>query len=161
MQHQEITPETLTALRTLLFFTRLEAAQLIAASPNRPNGVSYRAWKQWEDGERPIPVDVAENIMRLADRRTEWLDAARQEIYRLADTGVEDIALCWYGTPEAWASLPGRETADWRVQQSILAELAAECGARLIRFERGSYDAWRNNRPDDESMRAAWAATVW
>lgn len=96
-----MTPATLTALRTLLFLTRSEAAQYVAASPDRQDGVSYRAWRQWEGGERPIPSDVAEHITQLADLRTEWLDNAARAVEILTeDDPHTDIALCWYTSPD-------------------------------------------------------------
>lgn len=160
-----MTPETLTALRTLLFFTRQEAAQWVAASPDRPRGVSYRAWKQWEDGDRPIPEDVAANILALCEWRSRALDATEQQIAAMRaglPPGVTpDIRLCWYNHPDDFCSLPGRNPVYWRPHQSVLAEMAARHGAILTLFWVVEYDGWlaRTGKPDSELMRAEWAAT--
>ena len=61
-----MTPETLQALRRLLFFTTAEAAELIG-------GVSERSWQYWESGKRTIPDDVIETVAHLCRWRNEQI----------------------------------------------------------------------------------------
>lgn len=155
-----MTPTTLQALRRLLFYTRQEAALLVAASPERPNGVTDRAWRQWEDGDRPIPADVERNLTALAAWRETALSAAAAAIREQAARrgAAEAATVIWYECIDDWISLPGREPAMFRPQQSVCAALAAQPGVRLARFDLPAYAKWLAGRPDNETNRAAWAA---
>lgn len=158
-------PWTLQALRRLLFFSRPEAALLVAASDKRPNGVSDRAWRQWEDGERSIPPDVAENIDRLADWRRTAIDEAvtRIEVARasLPANAELDMALVWYESMDDWLTLAGRDPVLFRPQQSVVAELMERFPVtRLVRFDPPAYSAWLGKRTDSESIRGQWAASI-
>ena len=151
---------TLQALRRLLFFSRPEAALLVAASPERPAGVSDRAWRMWEDDERPVPGDVARNMLALIEWRQAAIDAAIKQIS--AAPGDSGIALVWYESLDEWASLNGREPVLWRAQQSVVAALAGEFSGRvrLIRFDGPAYAEWLAGRADSETMRSMWAVAV-
>lgn len=156
-------PLTLQALRRLLFFSRPEAALLVAASDERPHGVSDRAWRMWEACERPIPDDVAGNIRRLAAWRRAAIDAAMSQIDDLRagmPAGAEfDIALVWYDTLDDWMTLSGRDPALFRPQQSVLADLLERSlFIRLVRFDPAAYHEWLGDRADSEAMRSQWAA---
>lgn len=157
-----MTPTTLQALRRLLFFTRQEAARWIAAGPDRPDGVSDRAWRQWETGEFAVPADVAHNISALAAWRETATRAARGQINAdiRARGEPERISLVWYETLADWLSLPGRDPALWRPQQSACAAIlgAAPEVVRLVPFVAGNYETWLENRPDSDKMRTVWAA---
>ncbi len=152
--------QTLKALRCLLFFSRPEAALLVAASDARPRGVSDRAWRQWEAGEYPVPQDVEVAISRLAEWRQAAISAAVKQISSMPDE--THIALVWYESLDDWATLPGREPVLWRPQQAVCAALLAEFPGRvsLVRFDGVSYSEWLNRREDSEMMRSAWAASA-
>lgn len=153
-----MTAAELQALRRLLFFTVPEAATLVAASDERPAGVSERAWQHWERGERPVPADVAERLRALAD----WRAAALHHATASIDEAPEDaeVAQMWYATIEDWMTLPDREPTLWRPQQSVVAALAGEFGeqVRLVPFDGPAYAAWLGQRRDSEPLRGAWAA---
>lgn len=156
-----MTPSTLQALRRLLFFSRPEAATLVGASISRPRGVSDRAWRMFEAGDLPVPGDIAERIVELVRWRASALAAAEAQIdlmrQRLPPGASLDLALCWYESMDDWMTLPGRELIQFRPQQSVLAELAARHGARMVRFDAQDYAHWLGGRGDSEAMRAAWA----
>jgi len=154
----------LQALRRLLFFTRQEAALLVAASPERPRGVSDRAWRMWEVGELPVPGDVAETVRALAAYRNNALEAVMEAIAHAEGSlgpGGE-VVLIWYATLDDWLTLPDREPVLWRPQCSVVAEVAGQGKARLIPFDHPAYESWRKNNgnPDSETTRAAWVAEV-
>lgn len=141
-------PWTLQALRRLLFFSRPEAALLVAASDERPQGVSDRAWRMWEKNERPIPDDVAGNIERLAAWRRMAIDAAVAQIEAarasLPTDAEFDIALVWYESMDDWLTLAGRDPVLFRPQQSVVAELMERSPVtRLVRFDPPAYSALR------------------
>lgn len=150
-----MTPATLQALRRLLFFSVEEAALLIG-------GVSPRSWQYWERGERSIPSDVIATVRRLCDWRAQAIAAADASIRELqARHGPRAaVALAWYQTLDDWATLPAREPLQWRPQCSVVAELAARHGARLVTFDAPAYAAWLGDRQDSEQMRGAWAASL-
>lgn len=151
-------PATLQALRRLLFFSRQEAALLVAASDTRPRGVSDRAWRQWEAGEFAVPPDVAQRITRLAEWRQSAIYAAVKQI--AAAPYGSNIALVWYESIDDWSSLPVREPVFWRPQQSVCAALLAEFPGRLrlVSFDAPAYSAWLSGREDSETLRSQWAA---
>lgn len=155
MNHTE-----LQALRRLLFFSVSEAALLVAASPERPQGVSERAWQWWERGERAVPTDVAMRVRELCGWRRHALTAARDQIEAMMRAhGAGELALVWYGSLDDWASLPGREPVTWRPQCSVLATLSGEYShARLVLFDAPAYARWLAGRDDSETMRGQWAA---
>jgi hypothetical protein len=158
-----MTPTTLQALRRLLFFTCHEASQLIAASPERPQGVTDRQWQQWEEGGQPIPEDLALRITELVDWRSTALaataDTVRQQI---KDKGLpESVFIIWYETLSDWKSLPNREPVMWRLQQSVCAALSGMFSTiRLVQFDPAAYAAWLSDSDDSESMRAQWASST-
>lgn len=147
-----MTPATLQALRRLFFFSVEEAALLIGC-------VSPRSWHYWERGERNIPADVIATVERLCLWRAQALAAAEASIADVqARQGPQsEMVLVWYQTLDEWATLPGREPLLWRPQCSVVAELTARHGARLIAFDGRSYAEWLGKRKDNESLRGAWA----
>lgn len=151
--------QTLQALRRLLFFSRQEAALLVAASDTRPRGVSDRAWRQWEAGEFAVPHDVAQRITRLAEWRQSAIDAAVKQI--AAAPYGSNIALVWYESIDDWSSLPAREPVFWRPQQSVCAALLAEFTGRLrlVKFDAPAYSEWLAGGEDSETLRSQWAAS--
>lgn len=150
-----MTPATLQALRRLLFFSVEEAAVLIG-------DVSPRSWQYWERGERNIPADVIDTIERLCAWRAQAIATADAQMAELqASHGVHGKAvLVWYQMLDDWITLPENEPQHWRPQCSVVAELAARHGARLVTFDGPAYAAWLGNRKDSERMRAAWAASI-
>lgn len=140
----------LEALRRLLFFSQPEAALLVG-------DVGERAWRRWEEGSRAVPADVASRLRALADWRQQAIDAAVRQIAEAPPAA--QIALLWYADLDDWASLPGREPALWRPQQSVLGALLAEFSSRiqLVRFDGPAYATWLAGRPDSETMRGLWA----
>lgn len=151
------------ALRRLLFLSRQESALWVAASPDRPHGVSDRAWRMWEDGERPVPEDVAGRMLRLASWRLAAVETAGAAIESgrasLPHGSKVNVSLVWYATLEAWITLPGRKPLLWRPQQSVVAEVFGRFpGTRLVTFDGPAYAAWLAGRPDSEAMRSQWAA---
>lgn len=149
--------QTLQALRRLLFFSRQEAALLVATSAERPRGVSDRAWRQWESGDFAVPADVAQRIVSLADWRQAVIDAAVKQISTAPNNSA--IALIWYNSLDDWSTIPGREPTLWRPQQSVCASLLAEFPDRLnlVLFDGPGYSSWLDSRPDNETMRSQWA----
>ena len=158
-----MTPTTLQALRRLLFFTPQEAALMVAANSESPQGVSEQQWQQWEDGGQPIPAGLASRITELVDWRSTVLaataDAIRQQI---KDKGVpEAVFIIWYESLDDWKSLPNREPLMWRLQQAVCAALAGMFSTvRLVPFDAAAYAAWRTGRDDAESMREQWASST-
>jgi len=148
-----VTPATLQALRRLLFFSVPEAAALIG-------GVTERSWRLWEDGGRPVPEDVADTILALIAWRAQAIATASAALTDLqARHGpASGAALVWYARLDDWATLPGREPAQWRPHCSACAEMVARHGARLVEFDGPVYAAWLGKRKDSEAMRGAWAA---
>lgn len=157
-----MTPATLQALRRLLFFSVEEAALLVAASADRPQGVSPRSWQYWERGERPVPADVAETIRRLCAWRAQAIASADAAVTSMqAHHGAPaEVVLVWYQSLDAWASLAGREPLQWRPQCSVVADVAARHSARLVTFDGPAYAAWLGRRKDSEAMRSEWAASL-
>lgn len=148
-----MTQTELEALRRLLFFSPPEAAMLVG-------GVSEQAWRRWEAGARKVPDDVASRMSDLARWRAAAIEASARQIGEAPPDA--QLALVWYDTLDDWATLPGRDPAFWRPQQSVCAALLARFPGRLrlVRFDPPAYAAWLAGRQDGESMRGAWAASI-
>ncbi len=117
----------LKALRQLLFYTVDEAAELVAASPGRPGGVTGRTWRHWEDGRNPVPEHVATMILGYARWRQQQIDK-----FPAMQISPE---LTWYDTPEEWATV-SLVAPLWRPHQSALAHLAATVpGVSLVAYK--------------------------
>lgn len=141
----------LEATRRLLFFSPPEAASMVSET-------SEQAWRRWESGARKVPDDVVKRMMDLI----EWRQAAIAATVKQASAAPMEasISLIWYESLNDWATLPGREPALWRPQQSVCAALLAEFPGRLrlVSFDGPAYSAWLGQREDSETMRGAWAA---
>lgn len=153
-----MTKPELKAFRGLLRFSIPESCRLVAASEERPRGVSERAWRMWEAGELAVPQDVSATISRLLEWREKAI-AAAEEVIAAAPEDTR-IALVWYNTPGDWLSLAGREELFYRPQQSALAAVAAyyRGRTRLVPFDRQEYREWLGAQEDTETRRSAWAA---
>ena len=141
----------LEAARRLLFFSPPEAAAMVSDT-------SEQAWRRWESGARKVPDDVAQRMRELIEWRQAAIDATIKQISVAPHDSV--IALIWYDNLDDWATLPGREPAQWRPHQSICAGILAEFPGRLslVRFDPVTYSAWLAGREDTETMRGQWAA---
>lgn len=156
-----MTATELQAIRKLLFFSVPEAALLVAASPERPGGVSERAWRQWESGERPVPEDVTLKLRELCDWRESALAAAIDQVKTMASAHGEptELVMVWYGRLQDWTSIKGRDPVLWRPQCSVLAQLASTYDFIILKlFDPEEYEPWRGHRTDSETLRSEWAA---
>lgn len=146
-------PCQLEAARRLLFFSPPEAALMVSDT-------SEQAWRRWESGARKVPDDVVKRMTNLIEWRQAAIDATVKQIS--AAPKEASIALIWYDSLDDWTTLPGREPALWRPQQSVCAAVFAEFPGRmrLVRFDPLAYSAWLDGRQDSETMRAQWSAIV-
>lgn len=134
-----MTPTTLQALRRALFFSVPEAARWIAASAERPNGVTERAWRLWEAGEWPVPADVIAAIGLMLQWRLKALAEAEAAIkdakHAMRERGHTEAAaaqITWYVSAAAWAKAEPRQPHMWRPHCSVVAELCARHGAEAV-----------------------------
>lgn len=143
----------LEAARRLLFFSPPEAAAMVS-------NTSEQAWRRWESSSRKVPDDVVQRMTELIVWRQAAINATVKQIS--AAPKEASIALVWYDSLDDWATLPGREPALWRPQQSVCAAVLAEFPGRLrlVRFDPPGYSAWLAERNDSETMRGQWAAAV-
>lgn len=146
-------PCQLEAARRLLFFSPPEAASMVSDT-------SEQAWRRWESGARKVPDDVVNRMTGLIEWRQAAIDATVKQIS--AAPMEASIALIWYESLDDWATLPSREPALWRPQQSVCAAVFAEFPGRLrlVRFDAPAYSVWLAGRNDSETMRGQWAAFV-
>lgn len=157
-----MTATALQALRRLLFFSVPEAARLIAATAESPEGVAESTWQQWEDGTQPIPSAIADRMIELNDWRSTALAATADNIRaQIKEKGgmPESVFVIWYDSLEDWLSIPGREATLWRLQQAVCSALMGIFGiVKPVRFDRAAYTAWLAGREDTEAARAEWAS---
>ena len=135
---------TLKALRTLLFFTPPEAADLIG-------GVTERSWRYWENNGRPVPDDVAEKMTGLAMWRKETIDL------NLKWLGKSNTTNLVYYELDDWMEY-GKPSLFHKPMCSALAELAAHHGAVLIPFDSEAYLDWLGREFDSDDMRHKWGS---
>lgn len=151
-----MTPTTLKAFRSLLFFSPAEAAIFIGK-------VNESIWIAYEEGELPVPDEVADKMTELIHWREGKLTTAEQTFSRFKtvlpqEYELEMPVLVWYPTLDDWMTLPGREPLMWRPRCSVIAELCARYHAVVVPFNGPQYAAWLAGRPDGETMRGIWAA---
>ena len=151
-----MTPTTLKAFRSLLFFSTAEAAIFIG-------NVDETIWTAYEEGELPVPTDVASKMDELIQWREGKLLTAEQTFSRFQtalpkEFEMEMPVLVWYPTLDDWMTLPGREPVMWRPRCSVVAQLCARYNAVVVPFDGPAYAAWLAGRPDGETMRGIWAA---
>lgn len=158
-----MSPIQLSAIRQLLFFSVQEAASLVAATQEQPNGVSPALWSEWEAGKKRIPPYIEDTLVELLDYRLDAIEAASEPL----DDDDEDeegheanIVALWYSSIDDFTSLPGYDALFWRPQCSVVAELIATFGADAVEFDKSAYQRWLGNNEDNEQQRANWAATI-
>ena len=148
----------LQALRRLLFFSRQEAALWVASGPDRPQGVTDRSWRMWEDGTRPIPDDVASSLLDLKNWRNQYIEAFKQSLI------PGPVPLLWFDSADDFCILKGRNPIFWRPYQSAITELYAVFDAtRLIPFDREAFASWmrteHHSRSVSEDILCQWAGS--
>lgn len=104
-----MTKETLQALRRLLMIEVPEAAEHIG-------DVSVRSWQYWETGKYTIPADVEQKMIELTKKRNKMVTQAtkRPELYQYIKSYDAFIS-----------QFPDESVIDWRLAQSVAAELLA------------------------------------
>ena len=101
--------EELIAIRTFLNLDiDAEAARLLAADEEHPNGVNRRSWQRWEKGEFNIPDGLELNIEKIKKRRADIL------AYHLA-RGTKEIKIPY--------ELQETDPLEFKIQVSVIYEL--------------------------------------
>ena len=158
-----MTPTMLKGLRRLFFFTVPEAARFITTSHDTPQGTSEQRWREWENGESPIPESLIVRMKELNEWRSLALDATADNIrIQMREKGgaPKAIFVIWYDTLDDWMTLPKRDPVMWRLQQSVCATLLGTFDTvKLVRFDMTNYQNWLSGREDTEALRAEWAST--
>lgn len=108
----------LEAIRRILLMTPADAARVLAATEQTPDGVSETTWNRWENGVKDLPADVWERIDEALAKRAEYLlpllDDLRMELRQgstisidwITNTDKEDMdELEWYLLRSAHAEL--------------------------------------------------------
>ena len=108
----------LEAIRRILLMTPADAARVLAATEQTPEGVSETTWNRWENGVKDLPADVWERIDEALAKRAEYLlpllDDLRMELRQgstisidwITNTDKEDMdELEWYLLRSAHAEL--------------------------------------------------------
>ena len=163
----------LKAIRQLLFFTIEEAAAMVAATAEKPQGVHPALWMDWEQGNKKIPDYIEDTLVDLLDFRLAAIETATEKLqqdgdedeYEDMDEDEDDsdeptLVAIWYDKVEDFTSLPGCDPILWKPQCSVVAELIGTFGADAVPFNAKVYKEWLGNRKDTDSLRAQWAASV-
>ncbi|WP_294609722.1 DUF1870 family protein [uncultured Gilliamella sp.] len=101
--------EELIAIRNFLNLDiDAEAARLLAADEEHPNGVNRRSWQRWEKGEFNIPEGIEQNVENVKKRRAEIL------AYHL-DRGTKEIKIPY--------ELQETDPIEFKIQVSVIYEL--------------------------------------
>ena len=101
--------EELTAVRKFLNLdVDAEAAKLLTADEEHPNGVNRRSWQRWERGDFNIPEGIELKIENLKKRRAEIL------AYHL-DRGTKEMNIPY--------ELRETDPIEFKIQVSVIYEL--------------------------------------
>ncbi|MDP3819209.1 MAG: DUF1870 family protein [Methylotenera sp.] len=145
---------TLKALRLALGFTQEEASNMIGA-------VSIRTWRYWEDEGRTIPLDVKVSMRELGRFKQKLIFETSAQIDLMIENHgqPEIINITYYATLDAWMTQAEALPIQWKPHGMAIATIAEKYTfVSLIAFDAVKYQAWLNNKSDNSSMRAQWAA---
>ncbi len=124
MKWRPMNNKELQALRKLFFLSVAEAAEHIG-------GVSARSWQFWESGKYSIPEDVADRMLKLAQRRLNMIETCEDLINENHE--VEEITQQYYSSLESFAArYPAATMIDWRLAQSVAAYFCGEMICRIV-----------------------------
>ena len=128
------------------------------ASARLVGAVTEQTWRRWEAGAWPVPDDVARRMTEIVDWRIAAMEATGAQM-RAAPDDVR-LAIIWYRALEDWMTLPGREPALWRPQQSVCGDLFVQFPRLVpVPFDGPAYFSWLGSRAHSEAMRSQWAAS--
>lgn len=114
----------LQALRKLFFLSVAEASEHIG-------GVSARSWQFWESGRYSIPEDVADKMLKLAQRRLNMIETCENLINESPE--AEEITQQYYVSLKLFSARhPGSTIIDWRLAQSVAAYFCGEMICRIV-----------------------------
>ncbi len=157
-----MTPAELKTLR--------EACGLTLPQLGALSGVQERTARYWESGKSRIPADVSQRIKQLDDSLSHAAGQAVQQLTAqaaaLPDGATLDTVLLRYRTDaELHNYRPDMYPFPAATHAALLyrvRDAAAEAGitCRIIYMDPPRYESWRSRQdmPDDEATRAAWAA---
>jgi hypothetical protein len=123
--------------------------------------VSYNDWVAMEKGIKPIPNEISQTVKEVLA----WIDQKRIECldeYRIHFDDKIIVALS-YDNPDDLIDCDSNPFIYFRANQSLCAELQTmglEDSLKTVRFDRKSYDEWRQNKVDSEDLRRQWARWI-
>ncbi|HII3710083.1 TPA: helix-turn-helix domain-containing protein [Pasteurella multocida] len=133
----------LKCARLLLGLSQEEAAKQIGL-------VTQRSWAYWESGERTIPLDVADQVQELINRRK----AIIQQFKELSENKAK-IVVIFYESPQD----AGQTLLEMRFNNSLAATLAIDYGVNVVRYNPVDYVNWltENGLVDSPAKRSEWS----
>ena len=145
----------LEAVRRFLFLSVPEAARMVSET-------SEAAWRKWEYGKNPVPVDVQSRLRMMLEYRegvVDMLDGSIGKILDESETGELNIPLIWYDSVDDFLTY-SEYPMFWRPYCSAISEICASYHSiHLVKFNQKSYHEWLNSKQDNEDMRLKWAAS--
>lgn len=152
----------LKTLRQSLWLSQSEAAAL--------HGVGVRVYRYWEAGEWTVPDDVAQRMRELDDALNAMADNAWDvytDMEQRLGVPVEVVLLRYDYDEDLWRYRPDMAglTANLHAAGIDRTRILLEgegMAVRIAAMRRADYEAWltEKNLRDDDSSRAAWAATA-
>lgn len=130
--------------REILGLSQQEAAEHIGK-------VSQRSWAYWESGRSQIKEDVAQLVRTLLERRKQVIS----EFYNhQQEQPAQKVVVVYYDSPEHCDSF-----LDWKFSQSLARTLHLDFGAKLVEFDKRSFDEYCQgfNLQDTPATRSEWA----
>jgi DNA-binding XRE family transcriptional regulator len=130
-------------------------------------GVNARTVSYWEAGNHPVPDDVAALVLEAYSLIQSAADEAIKQVNAIAvRNGIpEQINLLRYRTDADLhcyrPDFVGFPAATHAAMLAIICRELRLMGIRcvIVYFDADKYQAWLNGRMDNESLRAAWAAS--
>lgn len=147
-----MTPAELTTIREVC---GLSLPQLAATM-----GVHERTARYWESGQVRVPDDVVSYVVRLDAQMASAAVESAELLARATDTDVvmiryrTDADLHRYRVDLRGMSASMHAAMIARVRAALLTK---GVDTRIVFMEPSAYDAWRDLRPDNECVQAAWA----
>ena len=146
-----MTPTMLKGLRRLFFFTVPEAARLITTSHDTPQDTSEQRWREWENGESPIPESPIGRMKELNEWRSLALDATADNIrIQMRGKGGASAGCSWPTARPRQAphrDLPEKPFSNLQSAYAPLAQPAPRRGWAPARHQTRASSSGRRRRP--------------
>lgn len=142
----------LQVLRSTMFFTVIEASSMF------PN-MTAEQWMDFESGRMEPPKHVLKKLNELFAARNNQIEMVRKVFESVPGASYAEF---WHRTMDEWMAIDEREPEQFRVVQSVNAQLATEFPTqfKIYPFDHAEFTAWAGRRPATDELQAQYLGMI-